>query len=124
MGWKDEMEANKAASESLSKESSRENGRSHEAELAEGFIPTAAATSPQQLPSNQPLGTQPAQQTQPAPNAILRRPALINSPQPRRRAVGWFGPVQEDGVPLWIDRAIVALVVLLAALVLKMLFSA
>jgi ubiquitin-conjugating enzyme E2 J1 len=91
------------------------------AELAEGFVQTApdmpvpaapatAAPNPAAAP-----GQGPPQPTAANENAAMARPAHAALVAPRRHS--------DDGVPLWIDRAIVVLVVLLAALLLKIMFD-
>lgn len=109
MGWRDELEAarkdqpSSAHSLQTSPELRRDDGISDEAELAEGFVQTASSI-PDDVVAH-PSFPMPAPETQ-------RNSLTVN----QRR-------VEIDGVPLWIDRAIVALVILLAALVLKVFFS-
>lgn len=122
MGFRDEMEASK-------KENSTEEDK-ETAELAEGFVQTI---------SNPPLGDSAGEtSTDPVGRVGLQnqaRPAQ-SVPQPARtvrssgqRAQRQVNPgearrVANEGVPVWIDRMIVALVVLLAGLLLKVLFGA
>lgn len=142
MGWKDEMEAKKAEAAAQTNEDDAEN-----AQLAEGFVQTAPSAVDTTLPSTSseaPRGPSPAAASSTMPNlnpeiprvaaapisavasTVHHRPppAMAVQPQPQpqlqfqqpRRAT-------DDGVPLWIDRTIVVLVVLLGALVLKILFT-
>ncbi|KAL6700222.1 ubiquitin-conjugating enzyme/RWD-like protein [Trichoderma pleuroticola] len=108
MGWRDELEAaGKGQSPSahpskVSHVPDRSDEISEESELAEGFVKTAPS-----IPNDvvaPPL---------PMPSLTTRR---NSSTANQTRAGG-------DGVPLWIDRVIIALVILLIALVLKVLFS-
>jgi len=101
LGWKDEMGKDKG----------------EEAELAEGFVRTGndgatdlgpAATYPPARPA----------QTVPQPTAALNQPRI----QPN------YPPMQavqrsNDGVPMWIDRTIAAVVLCLVAMVLKVLLG-
>lgn len=105
MGWRDEMEAKRAAN-------GGDEG-SDAAELAEGFVQTAPAAAAAALSTstntNQPLPRPAAAQTATPPNTTQ---VTVTAPRP-----------QHDGVPLWIDRAIVALVIVLAALLFRILFG-
>ncbi|TVY26298.1 Ubiquitin-conjugating enzyme E2 [Lachnellula hyalina] len=125
MGFKDEMGKGKE------KEKEKEEADTEEAELAEGFVRTAdvapvdesvqpahnpppTPTPPQQLPrtSHLPLVPQtPYRAPAPAPLQQL----ALQPPQPQAHS--------NDGVPMWIDRAIAGVVVLLVALVLKLLLG-
>lgn len=106
MGWRDEMEATKMTTPTTpppppsGPQPGGDNGDesdhdASDARLAEGFVATAPSA--------------PKAPLQPATAQPLERPPAA----PRRG----------KGVPLWIDRAIVTLVVLLAALLLKVLFG-
>ncbi|KAJ6438707.1 ubiquitin-conjugating enzyme [Purpureocillium lavendulum] len=133
MGWKDEMQAKKAAESNAEAgpgtattttittatriAATRREDESESAELAEGFVRTAPPASgvnetrrrtPQVVPARE------ANQVQPAPPA----PGLAHRPQLQH-----IPGRPNDGVPLWIDRAIVALVILLAAVLFKVLFG-
>lgn len=109
MGWRDELEAAKkdqpslAHSSDVSPEPGRDDGSS-EAELAEGFVQTTSGAAPDD-PAAHPTFPTPTVGTQQIPSTA------------NRIRTG------NDGVPLWIDRLIVALVILLAAMVLKVLFG-
>lgn len=74
---------------------------SDSAELAEGFL----KTDPTSSTANHPKPSQPAVH------------------HPPRQSPGARPVHQNNGVPLWIDRAIVALVVVLAALLLRVIFG-
>lgn len=123
MGWRDELEAkDKTGPQDASDQ------QESSSELAEGFVQTTPRPTSNAAPipvreappvtaeqSNQ--QARPRHQPPQQPRALDRnthapQPALA---QPRR--------VQDDGVPLWIDRTIVVLVVVLAALILKLLFA-
>jgi ubiquitin-conjugating enzyme E2 J1 len=116
MGWRDEMEAKKAKAAQDAKES---------AELAEGFVqtgptPAQAATNPPPVqPQPQQAQPQPQQQPQQRPQPAVRRP-LPAAPL----AAHPLQDARDAGVPLWIDRAIVGLVMVLAAVVLKVFIGA
>lgn len=123
MGFKDEM--------GKGKETKRE-ADTEEAELAEGFVRTAAVapvdepTQPvveaARIPPPTPT-TQEPRTSHPAPHTPYRAPAPTPqqiAPPPQAQ------PTQtrsNDGVPLWIDRAIAGVVVLLVAMVLKLLLG-
>ncbi|OLN95451.1 Ubiquitin-conjugating enzyme E2 J1 [Colletotrichum chlorophyti] len=131
MGWKDEMtklaasggEAHAQASASTSTE-----GQDTESiELAEGFVRTAQEniTTSSRSPASHPMApggasyppARPAQGV-PAPTRTVSLPPAPNvnirqaHPAPQNRP-------HDEGVPLWVDRAIVVLVVLLLAMILK-----
>lgn len=108
MGWRDELETRRdksssSRSQQIAPGSSPGDGSSDAAELAEGFVQTAPSVSDNVIP--QPASAMPAPGTQ-------RRSSTT-----RQIRTG------SDEVPLWIDRVIVALVILLAALVLKVLLG-
>ncbi|KAH7318778.1 ubiquitin-conjugating enzyme/RWD-like protein [Stachybotrys elegans] len=106
MGWRDEMEA---------KGTKTADNVQSSAELAEGFVQTT------------PVAPVPAPAV---PLAVPQQPATPATPTTAVRHVplpATHGPLDQDrnnGVPLWLDRAIVGLVILLAALVLRVLFGA
>ncbi|KAH7152532.1 ubiquitin-conjugating enzyme/RWD-like protein [Dactylonectria estremocensis] len=120
MGWRDEMEAKKKAQ--ANPEPAADEAET--AELAEGFVQTVPSltntdTRPaaQVPPVNQTVPRPPSEMRNPAPTRTVPLPAApVAPPRPARRA-------SDDGVPLWLDRLIVVLVVLLVALVLKILFA-
>lgn len=122
MGWKDEM-----AQDGKAKGKGKESEGETEAELAEGFVRTSdgagdvpvAAIQPtrdmsltqepqfsqQRIPDRTPLHAQPAGHQHVQPPPLLQ------------------AQISNDGVPMWIDRAIAGVVVLLAAMVLKVLLG-
>lgn len=119
MGWKDEMKASAAEKEAIAED----------AALAEGFVNTggdsamdvpstntAPSTSSSQ-PLARPPPARPAQGV-PQPTGVVAR-----APEPARFAVRQEQQRSNDGVPLWVDRAIAAIIVLLVALVLKILLG-
>lgn len=110
MGFRDEMEA--AAAKKEKEEAS--NGAETTAELAEGFVQTVPV----------PVAAAPA-----APETAVRARAVqpVNTPAPpvlqQQHQQQRVRRASDDGIPVWMDRVIVVLVVLLAALVLKVLFA-
>ncbi|KJZ75512.1 hypothetical protein HIM_04975 [Hirsutella minnesotensis 3608] len=114
MEWKDEMEAAKqeardatplVLNETRDRPSKDGDGASESAELAEGFVDTGP----------RPMVTPQKRSLAPASHPATRQNQSIQHAQ---------APVQlNQGVLMWIDRAIVALVVILAALLLKVLFD-
>ncbi|KAL4728401.1 hypothetical protein ACLX1H_005146 [Fusarium chlamydosporum] len=120
MGWRDEMGAKKEG-ESKSEQASDD---AEIAQLAEGFVQTAPDAGPAdnstlapqpQFDNRNPTPTRTIPLPVPAAQAPAATPIAVQA-QPARRA-------SDDGVPLWLDRAIVVLVVLLVALVLKIIFA-
>lgn len=117
MGFRDEMEkAADAASKAQEGEASGGQMDEESAQLAEGFVQTAPAVGGQTERAD--TASQPARpaQTVPQPTRTVPLPAqqVVGVPQvvlQQHRA--------NDGVPMWIDRLIVVLGVLLAAMVLK-----
>jgi ubiquitin-conjugating enzyme E2 J1 len=107
MGFRDEMEA--AAAKKEKEEAS--NGADTTAELAEGFVQTVPVPAA------------------PAPETAVRARAVqpVNAPAPpmlqQQQQQQRVRRASDDGIPVWMDRVIVVLVVLLAALVLKVLFA-
>lgn len=125
MGWRDEMEAKKKKKKS---ENKADDDSAEAAELAEGFVQTApiAAVDNSTLAINNNPPT-PTRTTGPnpapvpagrAPNAAATVP--LPAPGAQRQQIR---RASDDGVPVWLDRMIVVLVVLLVALVLKILFA-
>ncbi|POR33963.1 Ubiquitin-conjugating enzyme E2 J1 [Tolypocladium paradoxum] len=113
MGWRDEMEAKKAA---------KDDEGSDAAELAEGFVQTAPTAAPSTSTSTNQLQPRRSPVTNDAPAAAQTAAQTAATPITTQVTVTAPRP-QHDDVPLWIDRAIVALVILLAALLLKVLFG-
>ncbi|KAF5639195.1 ubiquitin-conjugating enzyme E2 J1 [Fusarium tjaetaba] len=121
MGWRDEMGAKKEG-ESKPEQTSDD---AETAQLAEGFVQTApdadtaandslAPQPPAENPNPAPTRTTPL--PVPAAQGLVPQAAAQAQAQQARRAT-------DDGVPLWLDRTIVVLVVLLVALVLKIIFA-
>lgn len=113
MVWKDELNptatAEKAAASAKHEDS---------AELAEGFIQTV----PQPLPATDGQASNSTQTTQ----NTARPPVTHDSSQThlqRAPVATQSRSSTDEAVPLWIDRAIVVLVVLLIALLVKVLFG-
>jgi ubiquitin-conjugating enzyme E2 J1 len=98
MGWKDEMGKEKV-----------------DGDLAEGFVRTGndgasdSVTDPPAYPPARPA------QTVPQPTAARNPPRIQNYPQMAQRS--------NDGVPMWIDRTIAAVVLCLVAMVLKVMLG-
>ncbi|KAF6840805.1 ubiquitin-conjugating enzyme [Colletotrichum musicola] len=119
MGWKDEMaEPSKSDSPPVSKPPRLDDSDGESTELAEGFVRTARETTATN--NNQPAVPQP-------PSAAAGRPPVQVTPTPTRTVSQPTAPnvrqvhqrPHDEGVPLWVDRAIVAIVVLLLAMILK-----
>lgn len=120
LAWKDQLSDDSPAVNDPGKASDG-------VELAEGFVQTVPAheTSPTPQQRSQTAAREPVASNLPRNELHLdpHQPPLqrqhLDLPQAARRTV------QEDdeGTPLWIDRAIVVLVVLLAALLIKVLLD-
>ncbi|KAI0205134.1 UBC-like protein [Astrocystis sublimbata] len=112
MGFRDEMEKAKAAKT----EDAQEDAES--AELAEGFVQTAAPEQIQQAPvAAAPPSQAPSAQLQPTPTTGLHQhnfmgPQVVRAQQPIH-----LDP--NGGVPPWLDYAIMSLVMMLVAIILK-----
>lgn len=133
MGWRDEMESRQEddgrESRALDRSQVPEDPDSDSAELAEGFVQTVPVNrSSAELPQMTSVPEERGSSSSDGPTAsrvsssrdIDRTPTQVSQQGQRRPAtMGSRG----DGVPLWIDRAIVALVIVLAALLLKVLFD-
>jgi ubiquitin-conjugating enzyme E2 J1 len=117
MGWKDEMnsvETKHPAAEGRNIKILRSKEVEEEAELAEGFVRTTGNDGPSDYPA-----ARPAQGvTQPTGSATARvQPVITQRIQPQ------MAQRSNDGVPIWIDRMIAAICVLLVAMVLKVLLG-
>ncbi|KAF5541945.1 ubiquitin-conjugating enzyme E2 J1 [Fusarium phyllophilum] len=123
MGWRDEMGAKKEG-ESKPEQT---NDDTETAQLAEGFVQTApdAVTAANDSSAPQP----PAENRNPTPTRTTPLPVPAAQglvPQAAAQAQAQAQQARratDDGVPLWLDRTIVVLVVLLVALVLKIIFA-
>ena len=133
MGFRDEMEAAAAAA------ATREGGQggrdaadadaAESAELAEGFVQTAplpGSSLPGPRRGTTGDSTSPAERAQglPTPTRTVPLPdpqRAVRQPQPQQQQLQ--ARVSNDGVPVWLDRLIVAVVVLLVAMVLKVLME-
>lgn len=128
LGWRDEMRASKEHDNNAGSRSSQSSDlgavRQNDpdiVELAEGFVQAAPVAS---------VADQSLQRVPLPPRASID---VAHSPQASREATGTNDDnlrhvppalaARNDGVPLWIDRAIVALVIVLAALLLRVLFG-
>ena len=119
------------------RDSSAPGATAESAELAEGFVQTVAAPSSPSAPEEVPLPARPGQTVpQPTRTIPLRIPVgggggaggvVQRRPQSaqRRQIQQQHGPAArrnlDEAVPLWLDRAIVIVCVLLAVMVLKVL---
>lgn len=136
MGWRDEMGSRNQRHEGdLASHHDRpkvaQDSDSDIAELAEGFVPTAPTNQnliekphPISLPRGEGSSSSQEQPTQShisAERGSSGRPSIQAVEAGQRQ----LAPIAQrvDEVPLWIDRAIVALVIVLAALLLKVLFG-
>lgn len=108
MAWKDEMGNTKEKENKQAEEQSS-------AELAEGFVQTAPFV---QSAAPAPLPARPAQ-TVPQPTGSLQQ--TLQPPPIRQAPLALAQPRQSnDGVPLWVDRAIAGIVICLAFMILRM----
>ncbi|EJT76351.1 ubiquitin-conjugating enzyme [Gaeumannomyces tritici R3-111a-1] len=114
MGWRDEMGKNPAPAAAAAAAAATAPSEDPEvAELAEGFVQTVAP-QPQLQPQPQPTRTVPlAPIHRPAAAAAMGAP-LVQAARPQYRA-------SPDGVPVWVDRAIAIVSVMLLAMFLKVL---
>lgn len=110
MAWKDEVKPT----------ATQQEASEEEATLAEGFVRTggdgASDTPAVETAANVTTPRIPARPAQGVPlptGSVTPRPAIVQA-----QAVV---PRSNDGVPIWIDRAIAAIVILLVAMVLKIL---
>jgi ubiquitin-conjugating enzyme E2 J1 len=126
IGYTDEKKASPAGSEAEQEDNAR---------LAEGFVQTgnvvvdgasdasAPSTSTTPYPTARPVQSVP-QSTQPIPVHTTTQPRVTAAPTfppPQRQAQAQVR--SNEGVPVWIDRTIAAVVVLLIAMVLKVLLG-
>ncbi|KAK2065759.1 ubiquitin-conjugating enzyme [Colletotrichum caudatum] len=124
LGYKDEMIKTETSSGG---EQASPNTATASAELAEGFVRTAPETNTvvNMAPASQPSSTSypPARPGHgfPAPTRTVSLPPAPNVSV--RQQVPPAARAYDEGVPLWIDRAIVVLVVLLLAMILKALLD-
>jgi ubiquitin-conjugating enzyme E2 J1 len=128
MGWRDEMEASAEAASAKSEGQGlqRADDDSESAELAEGFVQTIPIQAAPALDASIPIPvrsspaqavSQPIDATGSSQAAALAAPALPLAPQALQQRR------QDDGVPVWIDRLIVVIGVVLVAMVLRIVFA-
>lgn len=123
MGWRDELEENRQVSDTIRNNEPHHRNRSEEADLAEGFVQTMSETTTAQmvptcLVSPEQVQTQRHQhQMTPTPTLPLPQGGAA------REASRQTGLAYASGSPLWLDRLIVAMIILLAALMTKVLFA-
>ncbi|KAM3470429.1 hypothetical protein MY5147_006421 [Beauveria neobassiana] len=114
MVWKDELKTGVSRQE----DQPAAESTSEDSELAEGFVQTAPQVST-------PVNAHPAA-APPRPPQIAHLEASQNATPTQEQRVH-ATPTQtqttDEAIPLWIDRAIVVLVVLLVALLIKVLFG-
>lgn len=120
LGFRDELEARKAQAQAEQQERERERQEeaAEVAQLAEGFVqtgPVPAAAAPTPTSPLSPVAVGQRQAAQLGRTATVPQAGAISTNSPRRPS--------DEGVPVWLDRLIVALVVMLSALVLKVLFG-
>lgn len=119
MGFRDEMEA-AAAKNKEQQQQNQADEDAETAELAEGFVQTAPSPPPGSAPP-----TNTADQAHPAqPVPQPTRTTVTAQPVPQQAVSGPARRPADEGVPMWLDRMIVGLVILLSALLLKVLFAA
>ena len=119
MGFRDEMEAAAARNKEQQQQQADEDAET--AELAEGFVQTVPSPPPGSAPPTNTAdqGARPAQSVPQPTRTTVEAP-----PVPRQAVSGTARRPADEGVPMWLDRMIVGLVILLAALLLKVLFAA
>ncbi len=121
MAWKDEMGPQTSTAVSVD----GAGKTSDDTDLAEGFVQT---TSLHNAPELRHSSTRASADTGFAPSRA-RDGQVLDAQQPLRQAHPTTphgrpaGQDDDDGTPLWIDRAIVVLVVVLFALLIKVLFG-
>ncbi|EON98666.1 putative ubiquitin-conjugating enzyme protein [Phaeoacremonium minimum UCRPA7] len=126
MGWRDEMEKPKAASPAAAVSTEAEAvaasvDDAESAELAEGFVQTVPIQR-QEVPVD--TASLPARPGQTVPQPTRTLPL----PDPQAAVVPPLAQAQlhrhsNDGVPLWIDRTIVALAILLIGMIFKVMLG-
>jgi len=123
MGWRDEMASGDAGPSTAD----ARDGESDE--LAEGFVQTApmageVLASPVAQPQLQPQSTYPS--ARPAQNAPQPTTTIPSPPAPQAQpqaAVQLQRRHSNDGVPEWVDKAIIGVVACLMVMILKMLLN-
>ncbi|KAF5026029.1 hypothetical protein F66182_1884 [Fusarium sp. NRRL 66182] len=124
MGWRDEMGTKKEGET----KPEQTNDEAETAQLAEGFVQTTPDAGPADGDNSAPQppvdGRNPTTAPLPVPAAPAPAPAPVPAPvAPPAMQAQHARRASDDGVPLWLDRMIVVMVVLLVALVLKVIFS-
>ncbi|OHE91907.1 ubiquitin-conjugating enzyme [Colletotrichum orchidophilum] len=136
LGYKDEMteskgsEGEQAAAATVSPTPRSDPADTESAELAEGFVRTApgtiAATS-SSASTSRPPATAPSYPPARPGEGITTPTRTVSLPPAPNLSVRPQAPptthAYDEGVPLWVDRAIVVLVVLLLAMILKVLLD-
>lgn len=112
MAWKDELKPTAAQKETTEED----------AALAEGFVRTGDGSSDPPSTNSMPNTTSPQPPARPA-QSVPQPTAAVAAARPRTFPAQQPLRTSNDGVPLWIDRAILAIVVLLVAMVLKILLG-
>jgi len=118
MGWKDEMAQRK---EKAAESKRIEPNDAESAELAEGFVQTAPMTSD----VSNAVPPPPSEPTYPParPAQSVSQPTATRQQSPNQPALAVQQRVSNDGVPAWVDKAIVGLVFCLVVMVLKVLLG-
>jgi len=118
MGWKDEMGQ---------KGKSNENEDGESAELAEGFVRTTDGAGDTPLVEAQPPAPTPAQRVEEAREQVrVATDRAVQHVQQHAQLAQRPAQAQarsNDGVPMWIDRAIAGVVILLAAMFMKIILG-
>lgn len=128
VAYTDEKKQAEASSSGETKTKREKEGEDEtEAQLAEGFVKTGNVETT--ITTTNPYPPAAPAQTVPQPTRTIPQPAAL---QARVTAAPTFPPAQRvqqvqvrsnDGVPLWLDRTIAAVVLCLIAMVLKVLFG-
>jgi ubiquitin-conjugating enzyme E2 J1 len=127
MGWRDEMSASNAGQAGPSSSDARDG---ESGELAEGFVETAPAAgevlaAPVAQPPTQPQTPNsypPARPAQSVPQPTATIP-LPPGPQAQPQAGVQLQRQRSNGVPDWVDKAIIGVVACLVVMILKMLLN-
>lgn len=113
MGWKDEIGKNNNVSASGEAEP-------ESAELAEGFVRTAPDELARGEQAPQSLTTM-AMTSSPPRHGVLQPTEMTAETSQRRAQTTYRAPqVADDGVPVWVDKAIIGILVCLIAMILKL----
>jgi ubiquitin-conjugating enzyme E2 J1 len=123
LGWKDEMGKQAGEDSGKSTATSSDPEASETARLAEGFVQTSAVLaegSPPAVPPPEQAAMSPARRERPAVASPAPAPP---APEAANAQLGHIPIGVDDGVPVWVDRAIVVVVVILIAMIAKALLE-